>query len=80
MWTKPLKNKNSQTIKEEFSSALTTSKRKLLKIESDIGAEIYNIISQNFLRSKNIQQFSRFTDNGPSIPERVFKTVRNLIK
>ena len=80
MWTKPLKNRNSQTITEEFSSTLTTSKRKLLKIESDRGAEIYNIISQKFLRSKTIQQYSRFTDKGPSIAETIIKTVRILIK
>ena len=80
MWTKPLKIKNSQTITERFSSTLTTSKRNLLKIESDRGAELYKIMFQTFLKSKNMQQYSRFTDKEPSIDEKVFKTVRNLIK
>ena len=35
LWAIPLKNKYSQTITNEFSYILTTSKRKLLKIESD---------------------------------------------
>ena len=33
-----------------------------------------------FLKIKNIQHFSRFTDKGPSIVERVIRTIRNLIK
>ena len=80
LWARPLKNKYSQTITNEFSNILTTSKRKLLKIESDRGAEFYNSIFQNFLRSKNIHHYSRFTDKGSSIAERVIRTVRNLLK
>ena len=80
LWAIPLKNKYSQTITNEFSKILTTSKRKALKIESDRGTEFYNSISQNFLKSKNIHHYSRFTDKGPSIAERVIRTVRNLLK
>ena len=76
----PLKNKYSQTITNEFSNILTKSKRKPLKIESDRGLEFYNSIFQNFLKSKNIQHYSRYTDKGPSIAERVIRTVRNLLK
>ena len=76
----PLKNENSQTITNEFSNILITSNRKPLKIESDRGTEFYNSIFQNFLKSKNIEHFSRFTDKGPSIAERVIRTVRNLLK
>ena len=32
------------------------------------------------MRSKNIQHYSRFTDKGPSIAERVIRTIRNLLK
>ena len=35
---------------------------------------------QVFLKSKNIQHYSRFTDKGPSIAERVIRTIRNLLK
>ena len=80
LWGIPLKNKYSQTITNEFSNILSTSKRKPLKIESDRGTEFYNSIFQNFLKNKNIQHFSRFTDKGPSIAERVIRTVRNLLK
>ena len=75
-----LKNKYSQTITNEFSNILSKSKRKPLKLESDRGTEFYNSIFQNFLKSKNIHHYSRFTDKGPSIAERVIKTIRNLIK
>ena len=32
------------------------------------------------MKSKNIQHYSRFTDKGPSIAERVIRTVRSLLK
>ena len=80
LWAIPLKNKNSQTITNESSNILTESKRKPNKIESDRGSEFYNSIFQNFLKNKNIHHYSRFTDKGPSIAERVIRTVRNLLK
>ena len=80
LWAIPLKNKYSQTIANEFSNILTTSKRKPLKIESDRGSEFYNSVFQNFLKSKNIHHYSRYTDKGPSIAERVIRTIRNLLK
>ena len=80
LWAIPLKNKYSQTITNEFSNILTNSKRKPLKIETDRGSEFYNSIFQNFLKVKNIQHYSRDTDNGPSIAERVIRTVRNFLK
>ena len=80
LWAIPLKNKYSQTITNEFSNILTTSKRKPLKIESDRGTEFYNSIFQNLLKSKNIHHYSRYTDKGPSIVERVIRTVRNILK
>ena len=80
LWAIALKNKYSQTITNEFSNILIKSKRKPLKIESDRGTEFYNNVFQNFLKTKNIQHYSRFTDKGPSIAERVIRTVRSLIK
>ena len=74
------KQKYSQTITNEFSNILSTSKRKPNKLESDRGSEFYNSIFQNLLKSKNIQHYSRFTDKGPSIAERVIRTVRNFLK
>ena len=79
LWAIPLKNKYSQTITNEFSNIIT-SKRKPLKLESDRGTEFYNSILQNLLRSKNIRHYSRYTDKGPSIAERVIRTLRNLLK
>ena len=76
----PLKNKYSQTITNESSNILTKSKRKPLKIESDRGTEFYNSIFQNFLKSKSLYHFSGYTDKGPSIAERVIRTIRNFLK
>ena len=58
-----LKMKNSKTKTEEFSNILTKSKRSALKIESDRGADIFNGFFRDFLKAKNIQHFSRYTDN-----------------
>ena len=80
LWVIPLKNKYAETITKEFSNILTTSKRKPLKLESDRGTEFFNSIFQNFLKSKSIHHYSRYTDKGPSIAERVIRTVRNLLK
>ena len=80
LWAIPLKNKYSQTITNEFSNILIKSKRKPVKIESDRGSEFYNSIFQNFLKSKKIHHYSRYTDKGPSIAERVIRTIRNLLK
>ena len=80
LWGIPLKKKYSQTITNEFSNILTKSKRKPIKLESDRGSEFYNSIFQNLLKLKNIHHYSRFTDKGPSIAERVIRTIRNLLK
>ena len=70
LWAIPLKNKNSQTITQEFSKNVTTSKRSPLKMES----------FKFFLKNKIIHHYSRFTDKRPSIAEQVIRTVRNLLK
>ena len=80
LWAIPLKKKNSQTITQEFSTIISTSKRSPVNLESDRGADFYNSIFQKLLKSKSIQLYSRFTDKGPSVAERVVKTIRNLIK
>ena len=80
MWAISLKNKYSKTITDEFSNFLLSSKRSPLKIESDRGAEVYNSIFQNYLKSKSIHHYSRFTDKGPSIAERVIRSIRNFLK
>ena len=79
IWCIPLKNIYSQTITNEFSNILSSSKRSPLKIESDRGTEFYNNIFQNFSKSKK-NHYSRYTDIGPRICERVIRTVRSSFK
>ena len=52
LWVVPLKHKNSQTITNEFSIILTTSKRSPIRLESDRGKEWYNSIFQSSLKLK----------------------------
>ena len=65
------KNKSNQIVTNEFPNILTTSKPSPGKIESDRGAKFYVSIFENFLKRKIIRHYSRFTDKGPSIAERV---------
>ena len=51
-----------------------------LVIESDRGGEFYSAFFKNFLKTQNIHHYSRYTDKGPSIAERVNKTIRNMLK
>ena len=53
--------------------------RKPNKIESGRGAEFYNSVFQKFLKGKNIHHYSQFTDKGPSIAERIIRTIRNEV-
>ena len=79
LWCIPL-TKNSQTITGKLSNILNSSKRRPLETESDRGADWYNSLFQNFLEAKGIQDYSRFTAKGPSIGERVIRSLRNLMK
>ena len=79
-WAIPLKNKYSQTITNEFLNILPRSKRKPLKLESDRGTEFYNNIFQNLLKTKKIQHYSQFRDKGPSMAERVIRTIKNSLR
>ena len=76
----PLRIKYSQTKTDEFSIILSTSKRSPLKLESHRVEEFYNSLFQNFSKSKKIYHYSGLRDKGPTIAERVFRTVRSLLK
>ena len=60
-WAIPIKNKNSQTIKDSFENILLSSKRKPNNLESDRGKEFYNNTFQSLLKLNNINHYSRYT-------------------
>ena len=80
LWCVPLRNKYSQTIPDEFSIILSTSKRSPLKLESERGAEFYKSLFQNLSKSEKIYHYSGFRDKGSSIVERVIRNVPSLLK
>ena len=79
-WTIPLKNKNSQTIKDSFEKILINSKRKPNLLESDRGKEFYNNIFQDYLNKNNIKLYSRNSSYGAVFAERFNRTIRDLLK
>ena len=79
-FTSPLKNKNSQAIKDSFENILICSERKLNLIESDCGKEFYNNIFQDLLNKNNIKLYSINTYLGAVFAERFNKTIRDLLK
>ena len=79
-WTIPLKNKNSQSIKNSFENVLLSSKRSPTLIETDRAKEFYNNIFQDFLNKNNIKLFSRNSSYGAVFAERFNRTIRDLLK
>ena len=79
-WTIPLKNKNSQTIKDSFEKILINSERKPNLLESDRGKEFYNNIFQDYLNKNNIKLYSRNSSYGAVFAERFNRTIRDLLK
>ena len=79
-WTVPLKNKNSQTIKDSFENEIKNSKTKPHLIETDRGKEFCINIFQKFLNNNNIKHYSRNTSVGAVFAERFNRTTRDLLK
>ena len=79
-WTVPLKNKNTQTIKNSFENILISSKRSPNLIETDRDKGFYSKIFQDFLIKNNIKLFSRNSSYGAVFAERFNRTIRDLLK
>ena len=79
-WAVPLRNKNSETITNEFENIIKSSKRQPNMIETDRGKEFYNNIFKNFLKLNNIHHYSRYTSRGAVFVEIFNRTLRNLLK
>ena len=79
-WTVPLKNKNSQTIKDLFGNILINSKRKPCLIESDRGKKFKNDIFQNVLNINNIKHYSRTSSYGAVFAETFNCTIKDLLR
>ena len=59
---------------------MISSKRKPNLIESDRGKEFYSNFFQDFLNKNSIKLYSRNSSNGAVFPERLNKTIRDLLK
>ena len=75
-----LRKKKAQTIKEEFSNILTTSKENPNKTGSDRGKNFHDSFFQKLLKLKSVHLNSKFAYKRPSIPQRVIRMIYNLLK
>ena len=80
VWTVPLKNKNTQTIKESFEKILVSSKRKPNLIETGRGKEFYINLFENFSNKNNFKICSRNTSLGAVFAKRFNHTIRDRPK
>ena len=79
-WTIPLKNKFAQTITDEVSNLINKSKRKPNFIETGDWKEFVNKTFNDFLKLKDIERYSRYTNKGAVFAESFNRTIRNLLK
>ena len=79
-WTFPLKNKNSQTIKDSFGKNLLTSKGSPNLIESDDGKEFVNKFRTDSLYKNHIKRSSRYKSPGAVFAEKFNCTIRDIFK
>ena len=75
-----IKDSCGQTMRENFSNLLTTSKRRPKKAESDRVADFSNSVFENFLKLTKKQHFSRFTDKNLSVVKKVVRPNSKLLK
>ena len=78
-WALPLKNKKGVTIVNAFKQLFKKTKRKPLKIQSDLGTEFHNHHFKKFLREKKIILYSTFSDTKAALVERFNRTLKTKI-
>ena len=79
-WTVPLKNKNTQTIKDSFENIIIGSKRSPNLLEGDPDRGFFIRIFQSFLNNNNIELFPRNSSFGSVFAEIFNRTFRDLLK
>ena len=78
-WTVPLKNKNSQTIKDFSDKKFISSKRSPYLMKTDRRKEFYNSFFQNFLNNINKKHYSRNSWLGVVFAEIINRTIRDFL-
>ena len=76
-WAVPLKNKTGKSVTDAFQRILRGSKgRQPLRLQTDLGKEVYNQTFQNFLKDKGIAHFSTHGDSKAAVVERWNRTLK----
>ena len=75
-WVVPLKDKKGISIVNAFQKIISEG-RKLNKIWVDQGSELYNNSFQNFLKTYNIEMYSRYNEGKSVVAERFIRTLKN---
>lgn len=58
-WLRPLKDKSAASVTDAYADILSTSLRRPVYVQSDLGKEFTNSMFQNYLRLNNITFYTR---------------------
>jgi transposase InsO family protein len=79
-WVELMKDKTGPTTTEAFKKIIERAHpRKPKRLQTDKGTEFLNQTFQNFLKQKDIDFFTTFSDHKAAIAERFIKTLKLLI-
>src|SRR6266481_5750261 len=76
-WAVPLKRKTGVELVDAFKSIIDISKRKPIKLQTDMGVEFINSTFQQYLKSQDIQFFTTQSDLKAAICERFNRTLKS---
>ena len=77
-WVLPLKDKREISIVHTFQKIIS-KERKPNKIWFDQGGEFYNKLFKSFLKTSNIEMYSKDNEKKSVVAERFIRTLKNKI-
>ena len=76
-FAEPLKSKSNQDVIQAFTTIFNRSKRKPVKLQTDLGKEFWGKKAQSFFKSMDIIHYSSHSDLKAAVIERWNRTLKN---
>lgn len=78
-WIEPLKRKTGADVVRAFKKIFQESKRRCLKLQTDLGTEFHNKVFKKFLNGEKVIHFSSYSDHKCALVERFNRTIQAKI-